>query len=309
MTYSIGEVSRLTGVAVGTLRAWESRYGVVRPDRTGSSYRQYDRQDLEVLQRMRALVESGVAPRRAAALAMRRSDAADQAPANPSLPALQDTGSLSRAGAAFDGAALRRVLDEAFAVATVETAIDDWLVPSMREVGRRWEIGELDVVAEHFISSAVMRKLSGLFEATTSRGPRVVVGLPAQARHELPALAFALLLQRAGAQVLYVGADVPQDCWARLATIWQPAAAVICVARDPDVAPATAAAQALTEEGVGPIFVGGRAAEQVVGAITLTSSLSGAAVTVTEALVHGHLGQTPQGVPQGQSNLHSSANH
>lgn len=286
MTYTIGEVAKLTGVPAVTLRAWEHRYGVVHPGRTASSYRQYDGQDLEVLQRMRALVESGIAPRRAADLASTGDHLALSPDASTSMPPLQDLTSLARAGVALDGERLRRILDEAFAVATIETAIDDWLVPSMREVGRAWAIGELDVVSEHFVSAAVMRKLSALFEATPAQGPRVVVGLPATARHELPALAFALLLQRAGTQVLYVGADVPEPCWARLVEVWRPSAAVMGVACDQDVAPAIAAVRALTAARVQPVYVGGQCAQQVAGAISLTSSLTAAAQTVAAALVH-----------------------
>lgn len=293
MTYTIGEIAKLTGVPAVTLRAWEQRYGVVHPSRTSSSYRQYDGQDLEVLQRMRALVDSGVAPRRAADLATTDSHASPTQNMPPVLAPLQDVTALARAGAALDGDAVRRTLDEAFAVATIETAIDDWLMPSLQEVGRAWAAGELDVVSEHFVSAAAMRKLSALFEATPAHGPRVAVGLPSANRHELPALAFALLLQRAGAQVLYVGADVPHDCWTRLAEVWRPSAAVLGVACDQDVAPADAAVGTLAAAGVQPIYAGGRSARQVAGAIPLTSSLSAAARTVAAALAHGRFTTPP----------------
>lgn len=286
MTYTIGEVAKLTGVPAVTLRAWESRYGIVHPGRTSSSYRQYDDDDVEVLQHMRALVESGVSPRHAAGLAARGNSSAPDVQATSSVPPLRDSTELAVAGAALDGEGLRRILDEAFSVATIETAIDDWLVPSLREVGRRWAAEELDVMSEHFISAAVMRKLSALFEATPARGPRVVVGLPSTARHELPALAFALLLQRIGTEVLYVGADVPPSCWARLTEIWKPSAAVLGVGCDQDAGPASAAVRALADSGVDPVYVGGRAAQQVGGAIPLTSSLTAAAQTVAGALAH-----------------------
>lgn len=290
MTYTIGEIAKLTGVPAVTLRAWENRYAVVHPRRATSSYRQYDDQDLEVLHRMRALVQSGVAPRRAAGLAMSQGQGTPRPSVGSSVSSLQDTVALARAGAALDGQSLRRILDEAFAVATVETAVDDWLMPSLREVGLGWASGELDEVSEHFVSAAVMRKLSALFEITTARGPRVVVGLPAGARHELPALAFALLLQRAGAQVLYVGADVPQPCWSRLAEVWAPRAAVLGVARDQDIAPATRAARALADAQVAPVYVGGQPARRVPGTIHLTSSLATAARTVADALMLGRSG-------------------
>ncbi|NHB85717.1 MerR family DNA-binding transcriptional regulator [Tessaracoccus sp. HDW20] len=40
---TIGQAARLTGVAEHTLRAWERRYGVFQPVRTGGGYRVYGR--------------------------------------------------------------------------------------------------------------------------------------------------------------------------------------------------------------------------------------------------------------------------
>lgn len=42
----IGEVARQTGVAVATLRAWEGRYGLLRPARTGGGHRRYRDEDV-----------------------------------------------------------------------------------------------------------------------------------------------------------------------------------------------------------------------------------------------------------------------
>ncbi len=41
----IGELSRRVGVSVEALRAWERRYGVLRPSRSPSGYRLYGRDD------------------------------------------------------------------------------------------------------------------------------------------------------------------------------------------------------------------------------------------------------------------------
>jgi DNA-binding transcriptional MerR regulator len=43
----IGAVARRTGVAVTTLRAWESRYGVLRPGRTEGGHRLYSEEDVD----------------------------------------------------------------------------------------------------------------------------------------------------------------------------------------------------------------------------------------------------------------------
>ena len=55
----IGEVAELTGIAVGTLRMWETRYGFPVPTRTASGHRRYATEDVEVLRSALSLKEHG----------------------------------------------------------------------------------------------------------------------------------------------------------------------------------------------------------------------------------------------------------
>ncbi len=64
--YTIGHAARLTGVPSATLRAWERRYGLVRPVRSEGGYRLYDEQGLQLLRAMGALVAAGWSARQAA---------------------------------------------------------------------------------------------------------------------------------------------------------------------------------------------------------------------------------------------------
>src|SRR5947209_9585062 len=52
---SIGEIANRSGVAVGTLRMWESRYGFPDPQRLASGHRRYTELDLE---RVRTVVRA-----------------------------------------------------------------------------------------------------------------------------------------------------------------------------------------------------------------------------------------------------------
>lgn len=58
--YRIGMASRLSGVPPHNLRKWESRYGVVNPQRTPGGGRLYSTQDVERLSRARHLVDAGM---------------------------------------------------------------------------------------------------------------------------------------------------------------------------------------------------------------------------------------------------------
>jgi MerR family transcriptional regulator, light-induced transcriptional regulator len=57
---SIKEVAERTGVAAGTLRMWEQRYGFPLPDRTPSGYRRYRGEVVEAVRRVVQLREGGL---------------------------------------------------------------------------------------------------------------------------------------------------------------------------------------------------------------------------------------------------------
>lgn len=58
--YPIREVSERTGVNPVTLRAWERRYGLIKPRRTPKGHRLYSEQDIELIQKVVALLETGI---------------------------------------------------------------------------------------------------------------------------------------------------------------------------------------------------------------------------------------------------------
>lgn len=56
-TYQIGTVATLTGIDPHTIRAWERRYGAIKPTRSESGRRRYDEATVERLQLLKALVD------------------------------------------------------------------------------------------------------------------------------------------------------------------------------------------------------------------------------------------------------------
>lgn len=60
--YSIGAVARLLGLAPGTIRTWEDRYGVIAPKRSPSGRRLYSREEVEGLRFVKMRMDEGVQP-------------------------------------------------------------------------------------------------------------------------------------------------------------------------------------------------------------------------------------------------------
>lgn len=66
--FPIRVVARLTGINPVTIRAWERRYRLVRPERTPGGHRLYSRADVELLRAASRLVDQGVSISRATRL-------------------------------------------------------------------------------------------------------------------------------------------------------------------------------------------------------------------------------------------------
>jgi MerR family transcriptional regulator, light-induced transcriptional regulator len=57
----IREISRLTGINTVTLRAWERRYGLLKPQRTEKGHRLYTQEDLQRIQQVQYWLNKGLA--------------------------------------------------------------------------------------------------------------------------------------------------------------------------------------------------------------------------------------------------------
>ena len=58
--FPIGTVSEQTGVNSVTLRAWERRYGLLKPHRTPKGHRLYSEHDVERVKQVLVLLEQGI---------------------------------------------------------------------------------------------------------------------------------------------------------------------------------------------------------------------------------------------------------
>lgn len=60
--YSIGAVARMLDIPPATLRTWEERYGLPRPERSGGGHRLYSRDQVGQLRFVKAQLAAGMAP-------------------------------------------------------------------------------------------------------------------------------------------------------------------------------------------------------------------------------------------------------
>jgi MerR family transcriptional regulator, light-induced transcriptional regulator len=157
----IGELSRRVGVSTELLRAWERRYGLLRPARSTGGFRLYGREDEERVRLMQDHLGQGLSAAEAASLAL-----AGERPRAPAAAAGHSpVDALERLRTALDGfdeLEAQFVIDDLLAGFTLDTILRDVVLPYLRELGERWERGEVSVAQEHYASGLLRGRLLGL---------------------------------------------------------------------------------------------------------------------------------------------------
>ena len=73
--YSIGDVAERCGINPVTLRAWQRRYGLLKPQRSEGGHRQFDDEDIQRIEEIKRWIESGVPVGKVKALLDKNSEA------------------------------------------------------------------------------------------------------------------------------------------------------------------------------------------------------------------------------------------
>ncbi len=222
--YNLKAVIRDTGIKPDTLRAWERRYGLPRPQRTGGGHRLYSAYDIEMLKWLHARQEEGLSISRAAEL-WKSLEEEGQDPllamsySAPSAPAVNITGdSLDELRAewvdsilSFDEMSAEQVLAMAFARYPVETVVTGVLQKGLSAIGEDWYIGAATVQQEHFASALVQRRLDALLAAAPppTRNAKILVANPPGEEHTFSSLFLTLMLRQRGWSAINLGANVP----------------------------------------------------------------------------------------------------
>lgn len=212
MGVNIKAVSERTGIPLHTLRAWERRYGVPRPNRDAENrYRLYDEQDIADVLWMKRQVEAGVSPARASAL-LRQQRTAEPGPTPALLPIVSLREALYRALERRDQAAAEQVLNQAWSAFAPEQVLLEIIQPTLHQIGDNWQRNALSVEQEHFASNLIRQRLHALIQMQPPprpNAPRLIAACAPEEQHDLGLLSFTLLARRHGWDVHYLGQRTP----------------------------------------------------------------------------------------------------
>jgi DNA-binding transcriptional MerR regulator len=219
--YNLKAVTHEVGLSAATLRAWERRYGLLKPQRSPGGHRLYSRQDIEMLKWLVQKQNEGLSISHAVEMWQRLHEGDQNSLVYTLAPAAEISfgegmldellGQWIAACTAFDDQAANRVIDQAFAIAPPETICTEVLQKGLAQIGEGWYTGSNSVQQEHFASAIAIRRIDSLLAAAPppTRAGHILAACPPGEEHDFILLMVAYLLRRSGWDVVYLGANVP----------------------------------------------------------------------------------------------------
>ncbi len=219
--YNLKAVINEVGLTPATLRAWERRYGLLKPHRSPGGHRLYSRRDIDLLKWLIDRQQEGLSISSAVEMWKSQHEGYEDTslPIQTPVP-VTGTGETILNGLreqwitaclAFNDQAANRTLDQAFAVAAPEMILAEVLQKGLAQLGERWYAGSISVQQEHFASAIAIRRVNTLLAATASptRPGHILAACPPGEEHDFVLLTTAYLLRRASWDVVYLGSNVP----------------------------------------------------------------------------------------------------
>ena len=211
--FPIRTVSELTGVNAITLRAWETRYGLIEPIRKPSGHRLYTQEHIDLINRVVGLLDRGMRIEQVNAETL-SGVTVDGDPAEDTQNQWQRyINGMIAAIICFDESALERIYGEALSHYPVRVVTEKLLAPLLKELGDRWMTKKGSVAEEHFFGFYLRNKLGARFHhrSQSQTGPRLLLACLPGDLHEIGLLLFALEACDHGFQTVLLGANMPLD--------------------------------------------------------------------------------------------------
>lgn len=209
--YSIRDLEKLTGIKAHTIRIWEQRYQLVKPERSDTNIRNYCDANLKRLLSIAMLNKNGHKISKIALMS-------DEEIAHEVMHITEhDTDSridnLVLSMIDMNEQRFERILNHSILQLGFEEALVNIVYPFLNKVGLLWLTGSIIPAQEHYISNLIRQKIivaiDGLHDGLDDGKPKYLLFLPEWEMHEISLLFYAYLLKKRGYPIIYLGQVVP----------------------------------------------------------------------------------------------------
>jgi len=219
---SIKVVSELTALPMGTLRAWERRYGFPKPERReGSNRRVYSSAQIERLRAVARALTRGYRPGDVIRMPLNELSALLDGTLDGTLDARSPRGGSAIADVLtfielLEQDQAKRIDDElrlAAAALGAKRFVVELAQPLAVAVGKAWELGQIEIRQEHLMTECLTTQLRALLathQVANGEPTVVLTTLPGES-HTLGLQMVALYLALGAARPRLLGASTPPD--------------------------------------------------------------------------------------------------
>ena len=210
--FPIRTVCSVTGINPVTLRAWERRYGLIKPQRTKKGHRLYTQVDIDFISETMRLLDKGIPIGQVRqVLKNRKDERTSSSTANDHWSTYIED--MISAIALFDEERLDTIYNEALSLYPVDTVTHWLIIPLLRQLGLRWETKEGSIAEEHFFAVFLRNKLGARFHhlGIHKHGPKLLIACLPHEYHEIGLLLFSLMAKSRGYEIVMLGSNMPLD--------------------------------------------------------------------------------------------------
>jgi DNA-binding transcriptional MerR regulator len=211
-TYSITDIEKLSGVKAHTIRIWEKRYNICSSKRSVTNIRYYDDKDLKNILNIAFLNKQGMKISKIACLSsdQLRKEVASHCNVNK---ANAEIDSLMLSIFELNEHKFLKIINHYIEDSGFEHTMDNVIYPLLDKLSILWVSNSIKSVHENFVGSIIRRKVSAeinkLDPVFDPNAKKFVLYLPENEAHELSLLFIYYILRKHGANVLYLGAQIP----------------------------------------------------------------------------------------------------
>jgi DNA-binding transcriptional MerR regulator len=293
--YPIRKVSELTGINPVTLRAWERRYGLIKPERTPKGHRLYTDQHIQLIRKIIGLIDQGIsigqvkhmlADRDSPLLALEPTQAVDsdawRTYRSRMLQAIAD----------FDEIALDINYNDALSLYPIELVTRLLIQPMLHELRQRRSFQPLGEIEIRFFHTYLRNKLGARFhhQIAQSRGRRILGACLPNEFSEVELLLFSLKAMTQGYRPILLGPNLALDQLPLTMNRSHCEALILYGSFEPPSALLQTHLPAMVQNLGQPVFIGGSIVQTHrneilgAGAIPLTSDLAAAVIQIDDRL-------------------------
>jgi len=211
-SFTIKDLENLSGIKAHTLRIWEQRYNFLKPSRTFTNIRYYSNDELKKVLNIALLNKYGYK--------ISHIDKMDEGQINEKILSLSQmeaqqeriVNDLIKNMIDLDMNSFEETLDRFILVKGIERAITQIIFPYLEKIGILWMTNHINPAQEHLVTNIIRQKLIVGIEgasATLKLNKSILLFLPEGEYHELGLLFMYYLLKKRGADVIYLGTNVP----------------------------------------------------------------------------------------------------